>query len=75
MEAAAEPEPCPELPAHRALSVAELDRELDSRSELVRLGRGSLQLPPGVKRRRGRGSVCAGARPAVAERGGLAGGS
>lgn len=31
----AEAEPCPEPPAHR-LSVAELDRELDSRSELVR---------------------------------------
>uniref|UniRef100_A0A803V914 VPS8 subunit of CORVET complex n=1 Tax=Ficedula albicollis TaxID=59894 RepID=A0A803V914_FICAL len=30
----AEPEPCPELPVHR-LSVAELDRELDSRSELI----------------------------------------
>ncbi|XP_041342818.1 vacuolar protein sorting-associated protein 8 homolog isoform X2 [Pyrgilauda ruficollis] len=30
----AEAEPCPEPPAHR-LSVAELDRELDSRSELI----------------------------------------
>ncbi|XP_041880656.1 vacuolar protein sorting-associated protein 8 homolog isoform X4 [Corvus kubaryi] len=30
----AEPEPCPEPPAHR-LSVVELDRELDSRSELI----------------------------------------
>lgn len=33
--AAAEADPCPEPPAHR-LSAAELDRELDSRSELVR---------------------------------------
>ncbi|KAK2538657.1 Vps8 [Columba livia] len=33
-ETGVEPEPCPEPPAHR-LSVAELDRELDSRSELI----------------------------------------
>uniref|UniRef100_A0A672UKD9 Vacuolar protein sorting-associated protein 8 homolog n=1 Tax=Strigops habroptila TaxID=2489341 RepID=A0A672UKD9_STRHB len=32
--AGAEPEPCPEPPVHR-LSVAELDRELDCRSELI----------------------------------------
>lgn len=41
----AEPDPCPEPPAHR-LSVVELDRELDSRSELVR--------PEPLRRRHGR---------------------
>lgn len=42
-EPGVEPEPCPEPPAHR-LSVAELDRELDSRSELVR-GQRRARLP------------------------------
>lgn len=53
----AEAEPCPEPPAHR-LSVAELDRELDSRSELVR--------PEAPRRRHGRaaGAVPARALPA-----------
>lgn len=49
--AGAEAEPCPEPPAHR-LSAAELDRELDSRSELVRReplrGRGSLPAASGA---------------------------
>lgn len=60
MAAAPEPaevEPCPEPPAHR-LSVAELDRELDSRSELVRP-------EPPCRRRHGR---AAGAVPARALR-------
>lgn len=57
MAAAPEPaevEPCPEPPVHR-LSVAELERELDSRSELVR--------PEPPRRRHGR---AAGAAPARA---------